>query len=615
KKVSRWEFITMFREKVKQIMRLLETTSSDLARLTNCDKSHISRMVSGARKPKANGAAAWRFVNGIYLAADEKGRTDILCKTIQCERDRNADKIKTHLMKWFFDGEETEAAKPRLSINKTPYRAFGEKLGAVMELTGLSNIRMGRLLNIDPSYISRFRSGLRSPKANRKMMNDICVTITDRAEAQGKLSALAKLACAGAGAAEDRESVSEAVYEWLYSTESTDDAPLLQGLIDQIGSFSAEIKKPLLSFEEAADSDILSENISAYYGSAGLQRAVIRFLGNVFLRGEKELYLYSDQNTEWMTGTPDFRAKWASLMMMCVSGGTRISIIHNINRDISEMTDAIRSWLPLYPSGMIKSYYCKTRAGERFSTTLFLCPGYACISGSKAVGSENESGMYRFDTGEDELRAHKISYDALLNRSGELAQVYLTEDIGRFDETDTQSAAVISHTLSLATMPESTLDSVISRSGETESGLSRIRDIWEKRRGLLKQIAANGAVYEYAPLPSDEELFGGKARTDIPGISAAYTPKEYADHIRSIIDFLETYPNYRFCIIPETAFEDIKLIVSERVVAVMRLKAPYIIIRFDHPDLCRAFNVYIDGIRDQYKLDKLTTIHKLEQYL
>ena len=130
-----------------------------------------SRLLSGARKPKVNGAAAWRLVSGIYLAADEKGRTNKLCEIIRCESDCSANEIKTHLIKWLYDGEEADAAKPLSPVNKTPYRAFGEKLGAAMELTGLSNIRMGRLLNIDPSYISRFRSGLRSPKANPKMMS------------------------------------------------------------------------------------------------------------------------------------------------------------------------------------------------------------------------------------------------------------------------------------------------------------------------------------------------------------------------------------------------------------------------------------------------------------
>ena len=605
----------MFSEKVKQILALLETSSADIARISDCDKSHISRMVSGARKPKVNGAAAWRLVSGIYLAADEKGRTNKLCEIIRCERGCSADEIKTHLMKWLYDGEETEDAKPQSPADKTPYRAFGEKLGAAMELTGLSNIRMGKLLNIDPSYISRFRSGLRSPKANPKMMSDICVTLTERAASHGKLSALARLTGSEAESTADCESISDSVYEWLYSDERTDETPLVQGLIDQIGSFSADIIKPPLSFEEATDEDIISEDISAYYGLAGLQRAVIRFLGNVFRRGEKELYLYSDQNMDWMTADPYFRAKWASLMILCVTNGTRISIIHNINRDLSEMAAAIKSWLPLYPSGMIKSYYCKLRAGERFSTTLFLCPGYACISGSNAAGTENEKGMYRFDTDRSQLTAYKNTYNELLEHSGELARTYLTDYIEGTDGYDDLPLSVISYTLSLATMPEDTLLSILDRSGKDMAEITRITELHKKLSCLTEHHARDCRLHEFAPLPADEELFGGRVIADIPGCSLSYTPKEYADHIRNIISFLENYTNYRFFIVPEAPFEEISIIVSERSVAVTRRKAPYVTILFEHPDLCRAFSAYTERIGEQYKQDKLTVRHRLEQYL
>ena len=47
-------------------------------------------------------------------------------------------------------------------------KEYREKKGLSQEeLAEISNIRLGNLINIDPSYISRFRSGLRSPGARR----------------------------------------------------------------------------------------------------------------------------------------------------------------------------------------------------------------------------------------------------------------------------------------------------------------------------------------------------------------------------------------------------------------------------------------------------------------
>lgn len=610
--------IGIFREKINQVFALLAVTMAEFARVAGCDKSNISRMASGARIPKNGGAGARRLVSAIYLCADEKDKLEALCSLISCEDRSSSERIKEQIMDWLYDGEESAVRRREgqdTRAGRVPYRAFGERLDAVMELTGLSNIRLGRSMNTDPSYISRFRSGLRSPKANPKMMSDLCSLLLDRALEQGKGAALGKLTGMPAEVLSDRENAFDWLYRWFFSAESGDSTPFVEGLVDRIGSFSADIKKPPLSFAEAADREILKENTAAYYGVEGLRRAVIRFLGNVAERGERELLLYSDQNMDWMVSDPDFRAKWAALMTLCVTGGTRITIIHNVNRDLSEMEQAIESWLPLYPSGMIRAYWCRTRGGPRFSTTMFLCPGYACISGCNVGGAEDEGGLYRFDTDPSLLEAHEGFYRELLNHSGELAGVHSSEDVGRLGEADVSSLSVITDTLSLATMPEEVILAALERAGADDAAKARVLDLKKKRLSELESKENKGFLHEYVPLPSDEALFAGRVPMDIPGWSLAYTPTEYAGHIRSVIAFSERYAGYRLCPLPEEAFEGIRLLISDRAVAVVRLKAPYVTILFEHPDLCRAFVSYAERLREQYRPDKLTMKKSLERYL
>ena len=136
----------MFSEKVNRIFALLDITSADLARAAGCDKSNISRMASGARVPKNGGAGARRLVDGIYLCADEKGKTDGLCELISCKDKSSADGIKAQIMAWLYDGEKAAGMRAEQPKEKVPYRAFGEKLDAVMELAEISNIRLGKLV-------------------------------------------------------------------------------------------------------------------------------------------------------------------------------------------------------------------------------------------------------------------------------------------------------------------------------------------------------------------------------------------------------------------------------------------------------------------------------------
>lgn len=605
----------MFTERFNTLLTLLGASASDLAKLAQCDRSYVSRLMHGSRVPKRGGRGARRLVNGLYLRADEIGALDALCEAVGCERRDSADAIRDRVTDWLFEGEAEDGRTADASADKVPFRAFGEKLSAVMELTELSNIRLGRSLNIDPSYISRFRNGFRAPRSNPKLMSDICLTLLDRVEAQDKSRALAALLDVSESETDDRDGAFDALYRWLYSTDDRDSAPVVEELIDEIGAFSADLRRPPMTFEQAADPATLADDAQTYYGVDGLRRAVIRFLANVIRKGGRELFLYSDQNIGWMVSDPVFRARWATLMVLCVGSGTRINIIHNVNRDLGEMADAIRSWLPLYPSGMIRSYYCKTSNRPRFSTTLFLCPGYACISGSNVVGTEDASGMYRYDVDPAQLEAHRAAYRELLDHSGELAHVYRHPDELRPADADLASPAVLGSTLSLATMPEKVLASALARSGadeETKRGLEELR---RDRAALLKRVLRKGFVDEYTPLATTEELAAGQVAMDVPGLSLTYTPREYAGHVAGLAALADANPNFRLYVLPEAPFEDVRVLVTENAVSVTRLKAPFLTIHFEHPDLCRAFVAYASRIRERYRSDRLTTKKLLERMM
>ena len=126
----------------------------------------------------------------------------------------------------------------------------------------------------------------------------------------------------------------------------------------------------------------MKDDRNVYNGVSGLQDAVIRFLIMVCESKGQEMLLYSDQDMAWMMGPEDFCLKWAMLMKYCVKSGIRIRIIHNIDRSPREMDMAIKSWLPLYMSGMVEPYYSEAVKDVRFFHTLFVCPGVAAIEAS-----------------------------------------------------------------------------------------------------------------------------------------------------------------------------------------------------------------------------------------
>jgi hypothetical protein len=170
------------------------------------------------------------------------------------------------------------------------------------------------------------------------------------------------------------------------------------------------------------DPALLRDGAAAYRGWEGLRLAVLRFLGSALEREVPVLCLYSDQDMSWLTEDADFLLRWRSLMLACVRRGMRIRIVHTVDRGLRELLDAIRSWMPLYLSGMVESFASTRPRGTRFSHTLFLAPEMAAVSCFFPAGQERAA-LYRYDTAPEELEAANAFFRALLSSSRPLFQV------------------------------------------------------------------------------------------------------------------------------------------------------------------------------------------------
>ena len=125
----------------------------------------------------------------------------------------------------------------------------------------------------------------------------------------------------------------------------------------------------------------------------------------------------------WMTEDALFYQRWCYLMKHCIKNGIEIKIIHNIDRNFTEMMDAIRSWLPLYMSGMVKPYYCELKNGQRFCHTLFLCPGVSAITSCHPIGSCDDS-LIHYLTDAEQLTLLRKQFENLLRDSKELVSMH-----------------------------------------------------------------------------------------------------------------------------------------------------------------------------------------------
>lgn len=599
----------MFTERLNKIMKIIGAKSTDIAGIIGCDRSAVDRICKGSRVPQNGGKSALRFVSAIYSFADEHGKTEDILNEIDCSASLSAEQIKGEILRWLYDGEEPIKSHKEIPTVLHAHDKFGQRFSTALDLAEFSNVRFGKLLNIDPSYISRFRNGLRTHVSNCKLTEEMCRVLYSRLKDQKRLSNLARLMNISPENLHNDTDWEKELYSWLFLSEDNTISSFVVGMVDQIGSFSADIIKSPLSFEMATDKTGLSDNQPLYHGMVGLQTAVLRFLGNVIERKEKDLYLYSDQNIDWITADKSFQVKWISLMIQCVTSGVKIHIIHNIERDLAEIGEAIRSWLPLYPSGQIESFYLDGQKNTNFSTTLFLCPGYACIYGNNVVGTENENGNYLYETEPEKTNLCRQFFDTLLGKAHRLIRLCKTADFLQF-ETGSSDITVLSSCPTVFSMPENLFSEFFNHS-ELLAEASDANDIYKQMKRFFEKALLSGHFHECTPLPSDEDLFSGKIYPEF--LSTPYSPQEFAEHTKNIINSLDN-TKYRFYPLPEPSFLDVQIIISENSVAVSRLKAPFFTIFLEHPFLCRAFAEYADSVKKQYTQDKVTLKRKLEGY-
>lgn len=599
---------------------MLGASNKDIASFAGVDRSGISRIKSGSRIPKPSSISTVKLIDGIFLFADDKNEMKKLILAVSCPGENpSPDEIKQYILQYLYEGYreqpvKTKAPKPKKKDKSVSFRSYGTKLDAVMSVADLSNMHLARMLHIDASAVSRYRNGLRTPKSNPKLTNEICDVLFARILELNRLNELLTLAKIPLDLADDEEECRSRFRNWLCDFETEGTSVLAEKLLDSISSFSADIKLPLPSFAEAAPDQILSDKKSVYFGIDGIRCAVIRFLGNAIQNHAKELWLYSDEDMGWMTDDMNFRLIWTSLMRECIRSGTKIRIIHNINRDLDEMIDAINSWIPLYVSGMIEPFYFKKQIESKFSTTIFLCPGLACISSAHVAGSEDTC-IYRYDTDEKLLEIYKTDYKKLLGMSKPLVRIYREPEEEKKIYSGVAGVTAIGNTLSLATMPESVIKSVIERNELGEETKGEILSEWNSKTRLFHQVLKNGFVHECIKPAEEELLFGGKVPVDVRGASFTYTPQEYKEHIKNIIALSENHSNYRFYVLPDAAFTNINVVVSENSVMVTRLLSPKITIVFSHPAMCEAFWGYADHLKEQYKQDRITVRRQLERYV
>ena len=429
-------------------------------------------------------------------------------------------------------------------------RIIGDKLDFLMRVTETKNNVLGKAIAFDPSYISRIRTGARGVPKHREFIYPTAAFFVQAIQTEAQKKALVERICPGRAWPEDANAAIALIADWLKEDMERDAA------FDRHFNAAASLQPS----DSAAGSSPKSET-EYFFGNAGKRECVLRFLTELAALNEPpRLLLHSDEDMLWLYEDPNFVKSWAILLKTILQKGSRIVIVHTVQRTLEEMLEAIAKWLPLYATGRIEPYYCPRLRDNIFKRTLFIGSGKAAIfSHTMEKTGKNRLNVLLHDT--RVVEALEKEFHDFLAMCRPLMKIYNSSNFAQITKVLTRFPSAKSRTLQFHETPSwLSMPEAVAKSLARHPGCELFYDYMVGYRNLLflKDGKQAGPVTDIISLPDISTVKDGLAPiplADVFGLPAlCYTGEEFRQHLAAALHRFKTSSDYTVALhSPDTA--------------------------------------------------------------
>ena len=438
---------------------------------------------------------------------------------------------------------------------------FSEKINLLMKMANTTNTKLADALGIDPSLVSRWRTGAREPSDDSRYIQLIGMYFASQAKQDFQRVAMLELT----GHQMEDKNVGEPVISnyltrWL-SDESKISPKSIQVLLDSIGSAgsTAHVVPEVPLPSEPSGQPIQTQSFS---GMEGFRAATVKLLMHALNSPKKQtkLFLYSDEPIDWIIENPEFAKQWVFLMSANIRRGMHIEIIHSLTRDSNELAAAVQRWLPFYMTGSIVSYYYPEKRDDMFNHTSFVLEGEAMVFSTSIRGQARDTVQYIYATdpsvvsgGEESFRRQlQLCKPLVRTATGRNTRSYVDEQISLFSSAS--GSGVGMQGMLLSGMPTKLLDTMLQRHEVPAEERAAILEQQQKRLALMHQHLTRKDFQMVISLPRITDVLKGKVTAIVPELITqrpfTYLPMEYHEHLMGVIDLLERHDRLEICILP-----------------------------------------------------------------
>ena len=605
----------MVSERVNILFKMLGCGNTDIARFAGCSSGNISKLKTGNREPLPASRTIISFANGVYGYADYENLLPALqelCGSAETSR----KSIVPALIAWLYGTDEV-VLPARISEPKSKRmlvlsrQQFGDRLTRAVTMLGLSNSTIASYLNIDVSLISRYRSGIYSPLRNKRLSEKLAELLFSHAKKIRKTRELARLC-----GTDEAHFDTDTVWAWLFAFPTVEDSSKALALMQSLDELAPSVD--IQDISEAVPEAPEAPEATYYYGLDGRRKALSRFLNDAAREGG-ELYMYSDEPSDIVLGENAYFKLWTSMMENCVKHGVKIKIIHNIDRDNTNITKAINRWAPLYVSGMIEPYAFREKRDVRFYHTIFLRPGRpgsACIHGFFPVSSENR--WYEYITDPTRLEILKSEFDSMLSVAFPIMKVFSStnnDDHISFAHLMQKARSFLLTRLPVFTIPERLLERIISRIDIEEPLKKYLLNFCSGLRKQFRSLLKSGTVNMILCASEDhiKQNRNINFSFDLINLQVAYTQEEYAEHIAAIIDLVKSEKNFHLTLLPKYPARDIQVALTDSSASIIYCRNTVTALVFYDSEMKESLSSWFSEMFDLYSDDRQIILEKLEK--
>lgn len=502
---------------------------------------------------------------------------------------------------------------------------FCEKLDFLMNITKTTNSTLAHYTSVDASYISRLRRGKRRLSKNENYVRAMVTYFTKHCVEDYQKKALFDLLSDDGIILDENDKIEEILYNWIIIR--TNPHKGVEGFLNDLSLFQFRSSPNIEIQKNINKKDFINSEIGIHYGLKGKRDAVLAFLRSVIDTGSPQtLYLFSDEDMEWLTDDPVFTAKWASLMSQVIRQENKIKVIHTVSRDLDEMLNAIRDWMPLYMTGAIEPYYYPKKRDGIFKRTLFIAPKTVALV-SNSVGNMEESipSMLVFD--ENAILAFHKEFSNYLSLCKPLMKIFTPKNkseyygiLSKFERNETFTIMKIEG-ISILTMPEDLGMRIMLRLGN--SSTDELMNYHKSRIENFKKNLLTNSFIDIVRMPDIDQIKAGKVKVAFSDMfyleDIYYTRDEFKCHLENLVFLLENFKNYHISFEYGEKYQGYMLYAKEDVgVIVAKTSSPSAIIGIDESNITAAFWDYLSqeiDISDIKRKNKDITISKIKRLI